>query len=168
MRIIKKLRYAWQKLEVRFYHYFGRWYQCGCGHATKWKSPLTIHGHEGVFKARSKTPDWCSECWSKAAIKCAWCGETIVPGDPITLYSPGPPTDLFFSSEEPGEAQQRRKQENFIVPDHAVVYREEPQLQLVGCLRIGCVDIFTDRAGFWTMPGKVRLMTLFEELTARG
>ena len=65
------------------------------------------------------------------AIQCAWCGEPIFIGDPITLYTP---------------------HRDFQIPAHAVVHSENP-LQLVGCLRWGCADTGADRAGFW-LPGE--------------
>jgi len=34
-------------------------------------------------------PPYCLDCYAKTAIRCAWCGGTIVPDGPITLYSPG-------------------------------------------------------------------------------
>lgn len=130
---------------------------------------LTIDGHAGVFCALSKTPEYCPECYAKAVIKCAWCGETILPGDPITLYSPGPPTELFISTKEPGEAQQQRQKKDFVVPEHAVIYQREPRLVLVGCLGWDCADTGGDRAGFWVMPGKVqRVATAMEMLLADG
>jgi len=89
VKFLRRLGHAWEKFQALYYRYLGRNYKCGCGHTAKWKTILTIHGHEGVFKAPSKTPAYCPQCWAQAAIKCAWCGGTIVPGDPITLYSPG-------------------------------------------------------------------------------
>lgn len=169
MQVLRKIGRSLERVQALFYRYFGRNYQCGCGHTAKWKTVLTIHGLTGVFRAPSKPPDYCPECFAKAAIKCAWCGGTILPGDPITLYSPGPPTELFFSTKEPGVAQQQRKQEDFVVPEHAVVYQREPRLVLVGCLGWDCADTGADRAGFWVMPGKVkRVATVYEMLMATG
>ncbi|MBI1833507.1 MAG: hypothetical protein HYR90_01650 [Candidatus Andersenbacteria bacterium] len=149
MRILRRIGLALQRWQAIFYVYFGRRYICGCGHTAKWKTVLTIHGHSGVYAPQSKKPDWCPECWAKAAIKCAWCGNTILPGDAITLYIP--------------------TKEDFQIPEHAVVYKREPQVQLVGCLGWDCAMSGADRAGFWVMPGKVqRVMSPMEKLMANG
>ncbi|MBP9856187.1 MAG: hypothetical protein KBC48_02715 [Candidatus Pacebacteria bacterium] len=72
----------------------------------------------------------------KQVIKCAWCGEAIVPGDPITLYTPRP---------------------DFVIPDHAqsVCDLGGHRVRLVGCPRPSCADSGADYAGTWEMPGKV-------------
>ncbi len=169
MSIFLRITKGWKKFQVAFYRRFGRDYLCECGHTTKWKAALTIDGHEGVFSALSKKPQWCPECYAKAAIKCAWCQGTILPGEPITLYSSLPPNDFFVSSGGIGKAREQREKGNFVIPDHAVVYRQEPYVQLVGCLRRGCCDTGGDRAGFWVMPGKVkRVMTAIEQMIAQG
>ncbi len=149
MRLLHKLRTRWEKIQTTVYQFLGRNYKCGCGHVAKWKTVLTVHGDSGVFTLPSRKPDYCSQCWAEAAIKCAWCEGTIVPGDAITLYTPS--------------------KKGFNVPEHAVIYRHEPHLQLVGCLRWNCADTGVDRTGFWIMPGKVqRAMSPIEELMARG
>jgi hypothetical protein len=77
-------------------------------------------------------------------IRCAWCGGYILPGEPITLYTPC--------------------SEDFKIPDYAVVYKEDPK-QLVGCLRWNCAESGADRTGFWIIPGKVlRCLSPIEEL----
>lgn len=149
MQLLQKLGHVWEKFQAFYCRYLGRNYKCGCGHTTKWKTILTIHGHEGVFKAPSKKPDYCPYCWAKAAIKCAWCSDTILPGDAITLYTP--------------------REKDFVITPHAVVYQKEPRLQLVGCLGWNCADTGADRSGFWVMPGKVqRVASPFEMLMATG
>ncbi len=58
--------------------------------------------------------------------------------------------------------------QHFEVPEHAVVYREKPELLLIGCLRRSCADLI-DRYGFWVMPGKVqRAMSVTEMVEAGG
>lgn len=86
---------------------------------------------------------------SNMVIRCAWCGNPIFPGDPITLYSPD---------------------EGFQIPDYAVVYNQDP-LMLVGCLLWDCADTGADRGGFWvpdeTKPGhgKVhRVLSALEQI----
>ena len=71
--------------------------------------------------------DYCLDCIGKMAIRCAWCGDPIFIGNPITLYTP---------------------HGDFQVPEHAIVYNKEP-LQLVGCLGWNCAETGADRAGFW-------------------
>ena len=125
-----------------------------CGHRTKRSGPVSAFGRTTTTKMpmnKNSSVDYCLDCIGKMAIRCAWCSDPIFIGDPITLYSPGPRTGLF-SSERPSEAQKTRKQDGFVVPDGAVVYRENP-LTLVGCLGWNCADTGADRAGFW-LPGE--------------
>jgi len=102
-----------------------------CGHETKLvgqvsafnrKTTLTIHPPKG------EKPGYCHSCLGLMSIRCAWCGEPIFIGDPITLYTP--------------------TESNFKIPDHAVVHKQDP-LQLVGCLGWDCALSGIDRAGFW-------------------
>lgn len=72
------------------------------------------------------------------AIRCAWCGNRIFIGDPITLYTP--------------LTQELTQNNDFQVPENAVVYSKDP-LQLVGCLGWNCAESGADRAGFW-VPGE--------------
>lgn len=125
-----------------------------CGHRTKRGGPVSAFGRTITTKMPKNddgSVDYCLDCIGKMAIRCAWCGDPIFIGDPITLYSPGPRAG-FFSSEEPSEAQKVREQDGFVVPDGAVVYRENP-LTLIGCLGWNCADTGADRAGFW-FPGE--------------
>jgi hypothetical protein len=78
------------------------------------------------------------------AIRCAWCGNVIFIGDPITLYTPA--------------------KKDFSIPEYAKIYTDKP-LRIVGCLRWDCAETGADRAGFWMPPGKVhRMPTAFEKL----
>lgn len=139
--------HVWDNTRVFFSKNFGRNYLCKCGHKAKWKTRLFIGGSQGIYTLHKDT-DYCPECFSKAAIKCAWCGKPIMPGDPITLYTP--------------------RKNDFEVPKHAVVWETDP-LQLVGCLRWGCAESGADRSGFWEMPGRVqRVASPIEMLLARG
>lgn len=93
--------------------------------------PLAKNGH----------PDYCLECIGKMSIRCAWCGEPITIGDPITLYHP---------------------KKEFEVPDYAVKYGESDKQSLVGCLRWDCADTLA-LCGQWMPPGVVRRApSLFE------
>ena len=125
-----------------------------CGHRTKRSGSVSVFGRTTTTKMpmnKNGSVDYCLDCIGKMAIRCAWCSDPILIGDPITLYSPGPRAG-FFSSEEPSEGQKTREQDGFVVPDGAVVYRENP-LTLVGCLGWNCADTGADRAGFW-LPGE--------------
>ncbi len=169
MSLSQAIARRWQRLKFAWRRRFGPdSYLCGCGHTATYKTVLSIHGREGEYVLPSANPLWCPQCFAKAAIKCAWCGYPIVPGDPVTLYTPGPRSDIFISTKEPSEAQIRRQQKEFVLPDGAVVYSQNP-LRVVGCLRWECADTGGDRAGFWVMPGKVRrVMTIEEMLLATG
>lgn len=105
-----------------------------CGHRTKRSGSVSAFGHAITTKMpknKSGSVDYCLDCIGKMAIRCAWCGDPIFIGEPITLYAP---------------------RGDFQVPDHAVVYSKEP-LQLVGCLGWDCAETGADRAGFW-LPGE--------------
>ncbi len=74
-------------------------------------------------------------------IQCAWCGEPIFIGDPVTLYLP--------------------RYEDMEVPGHAVPYGKGA---FVGCLRWECAESGTDRVGFWYPPGIVyRVLSPIEQ-----
>ena len=141
-----------------------------CGHQTKKTGEVRANGARYILSLplwKNGNPDYCIDCIANMSIKCAWCSHPIRVGDPITLYSPGPRMD-FISSEEPSEVQRVRAQDDFVVPDHAVVYCDDP-LMLVGCLRWDCADSGMDRQGFWFAPGKVhRVLSPIEMLLAGG
>lgn len=106
-----------------------------CSHKTKRKGFMKV-GENGTIMSMPLTengsPDYCLDCIGKLSIKCAWCGNDIAIGDPVTLYSPT---------------------ESFVVPDHAVPYTEGGSKALVGCLGWECAMTGADRAGFW-LPGE--------------
>lgn len=87
--------------------------------------PLASNGH----------PDYCLECIGKMSIRCAWCSEPIVIGEPITLEFP---------------------HEEFRVPDYAVKHGEGKEQTLVGCLRWDCADTLVTMCGQWMPPGIVK------------
>ncbi len=104
-----------------------------CGHETSAEGQISAHGETTTMAMPRNEAggfDYCLDCVAAMTIRCAWCGSVIFIGSPVTLYSP---------------------KENLAVPDHAVVYSENP-LRLVGCLGWDCADTGADRAGFW-MPG---------------
>lgn len=112
---------------------FNRTIVADCGHKTLIRDKVTAFGRSTVTTLpveNGKTP-YCHRCLEKMAIRCAWCGEPIFVGDPVTLYIPNKDTKL---------------------PDYAVHFEEG----VVGCLSIHCADTGADRAGFWYPPGTVK------------
>lgn len=106
-----------------------------CGHKTKRTGPMMVFGEQITMQMpinKDGTVDYCLDCLGKMSIHCAWCGEPISIGDPITLYTP--------------------RDKEFEVPEEAVIYTQEP-LRLVGCLRWDCAHTGADRGGFW-LPGE--------------
>lgn len=101
-----------------------------CGHKTRRRGNITAYGQSCTVKKMPRNEsgrfDFCLDCLAGMAIQCAWCGQAIFIGDPVTLYTPV---------------------EEFEVPDHAVVYSKDP-LRLVGCLGWHCAITGGDRAGF--------------------
>ncbi|MFA6077976.1 MAG: hypothetical protein WC724_03065 [Candidatus Paceibacterota bacterium] len=125
-----------------------------CGHHTKRTGKVSAFGHTITTKMpinEEGSVDYCLDCIAKMAIRCAWCGNPIFIGKPITLYTP-------VSAD-------------FKIPEYAVVYEREPSLQLVGCLRWDCAETGADRAGFW-VPGEdgkgrvERVPTVYEMIFA--
>ena len=121
-----------------------------CGRRTKRSGSVSAFGCTTIIKMpknESGSVDYCLDCIGKMTIQCAWCGNPIFIGDPITLYEP---------------------RDNFKVPEYAVVYNKGP-LQLVGCLGWNCANTGADRAGFW-LPGEdgkgrvERVPTVYEAL----
>lgn len=105
-----------------------------CGHRTKQSGRVSAFEQTITVtmpQNQNGSMDYCLDCIGGMAIQCAWCGDPIFIGEPITLYTP---------------------RSDFQVPEHAVVYNKEP-IQLVGCLSGNCAETGIDRAGFW-MPGE--------------
>lgn len=101
-----------------------------CGHRTEQEGRVSAFEHVIIIEMPRNeigSVDYCLDCIGKMAIQCAWCGNQIFIGDPITLYTP---------------------RCNFKVPEHAVVYAKKP-LQLVGCLDGNCAESRADKAGLW-------------------
>lgn len=132
---MSQLRYWWERLKTN------RFFQpknilADCGHLTKAVDVLTVFG----YGCTTRLPiigghtAYCHACLAKMVIRCAWCGQPIFVGDPVTLYTPG---------------------QNFVLPEYAQIYRRDP-LQIVGCLRWNCAATGADRAGFWVPPGQVK------------
>ena len=77
--------------------------------------------------------EFCYKCVADMAIRCVWCGELILIGDPVTLNSPN---------------------KDFKIPNWAVVYQTEP-LKLVGCGRTSCCFSRADYRGYLAPEGKI-------------
>lgn len=107
-----------------------------CGHKTKLNGLTSSFGDYykmSMPKNEHGSTDFCLECIGNMAIRCAWCGEPIWVGDPVTLYCVNIP---------------------FVPPKHAVRY-DKDETCFVGCLRSGCCHTGADRQGFWDPPGEV-------------
>lgn len=124
-----------------------------CGHYTKQSGSVSAFGqtiHTKMPKNKNCSFDYCLDCVSKMATRCAWCGNPIFIGEPITLYTPN--TD-------------------FKIPEYAVIYSKDP-LRVVGCLSRDCADTGGDVAGFW-LPGENgkghihRVPTIFETMLSQ-
>jgi hypothetical protein len=139
----RRLMSLFQRSSALFYRFFGHDYLCGCGHVSKRKTYLAIGDLRGVH-ILSKDKDYCPKCWADAVIPCAWCARPILPGDSVTLFSPG--------------------EEEFVL-SCATIYSENP-LRLVGCIRCSEMGV-ADRQGVWGMPGEVhRVPNIYEMLLA--
>jgi len=108
-----------------------------CGHKTKIKDSITAFGRTTITQipVRNGKTGYCHRCLEKMAIRCAWCGEPIFIGDPVTLYSPA--------------------DNKYKIPDYAILYKKEHN-SYVGCLCWECAESGADRGGFWLPPGKVK------------
>lgn len=128
-----------------------RTYTARCGHQTK--AVGILHFKHYKFQrsiiARDGRPDFCLECLQDMIIPCAWCGESIIPDDPVTLYSP--------------------IEEDYEPPEGSKVYSFGDPLVFVGCLRMDCAETGADRAGFWISPGEVsRVISPLEQVMGTG
>ncbi len=115
-----------------------------CPHRTKKMGLIKVHGRERIMSLKENDSggfDYCIACIAKKTIRCAWCGNPIFIGDPVTLYSP---------------------KKGVKMPDHAVRYKDTDCY--VGCLGWDCAETGGDRAGFWAWPGKVYRVPTVEEM----
>lgn len=123
----------WKLLRAR--NPFRKKIRAKCGHMTAFIGEMSAFGRRSVYEIKKQEEiEYCIACLERMAICCAWCGETIFIGDPITLYI----TD----------------NKNFTGHPFSVLYNEETG-ERVGCLKWDCADSGADRAGFW-IPGKDR------------
>lgn len=123
-------------------------YFAQCGHLTRKKDTVTAFGKiiECEIPLHNGFAEYCHACLAKMAIRCAWCGEPIFIGDPITLYSPN--------------------SKDVEMPKYAVPYENGT---FVGCLRWNCADSGADRSGFWMPPDEVyRVLSPMEQCLRSG
>ena len=134
---MRKILHRFQDLLFTFSNPLKKTYVANvCGHKTK-KTGLVLskNGRHTMSMPISENgnPDYCIDCISKMTIRCAWCGDSIHIGDPVTLYVPN---------------------EIYKIPEYAVKYKEDERC-FVGCLGWDCASSGADRQGFWMPPGKV-------------
>lgn len=66
-----------------------REYKAECGHTTKLRGSITKFSEEPreiVLLFENGKINFCLHCLEEAIIACAWCGKSIYPDEPITLY----------------------------------------------------------------------------------
>lgn len=133
----QSLKYRIKVYWIRFSNFFRKTHIANiCGHTTPIKGRITVFEESYTMKmplSDNGKPDYCLDCIGKMSIRCAWCGNPISIGDPVTLY-------LLGESERPAE--------------HAVAYKKDPRC-FVGCLGWDCANSGADRQGFWMPPGEV-------------
>lgn len=142
----------WIKFCLFLKDFFARTRTSKSGKRTKtsgWVKVFDKDLHLAIRANEDGTVDYTLDEIAAMAIRCAWCGEPIAIGDPVTLYL-----------ARPGIA----------IPPHAVRYNHQ---SLVGCLGWNCAETGADRAGFWEpdpdQPGKGRVRRVpspFEMLIA--
>lgn len=107
-----------------------------CGHKTKrlgWLSSFGITKDYLIpFNGQDRL-DYCHACLSQMSIRCGWCGEPILIGDPVTLFS--------LSDVNCDEAHK-----------DAMIYKIGSMAFLIGCFDINCVSGVLYCASFW-VPG---------------
>jgi hypothetical protein len=84
---------------------------------------------------------FCTACYARLAVPCAWCCQPIFLGDPVTLYT---------------------RVATYTPPAEAICYDGQ---QFVGCLRAGCAMTAADRSGFW-LPDPVTGMGRVERVAS--
>jgi hypothetical protein len=107
-----------------------------CGHKTYLSGEIIAFGQTRMFNLPiiGGEPGFCLDCYQKMAIQCPWCGQMILPGDPITLYKPEEkPVLLTF-------------------PEQSKIFSLIPT-RLIGCGGKGCCESKTDIVGIMSTKG---------------
>lgn len=119
-----------------------------CGHKSPVKKEIKsftkIRETTDTITAYPDKCEFCPDCIEKAAIRCAWCGTTILPGHLVTLY-------LTDGNK---------------VPEHAVEYiHETGEESYIGCMC--CADSGADFQGKLGFDSKVvRIASPYEQILA--
>ena len=126
-------------------------YDAKCGHGTYLRGTIGPEDDRREITLTLESdnrPEVCLDCIEKAIIRCAWCGDTIWPNDPITLYA------AMNKEFVPKEGSRKYDDDG-----SSAVY--------VGCLGWDCAKTGADRAGFWRIPVQVeRHQTPLEQCAA--
>ncbi len=108
-----------------------------CGHKTKIIGEIHYFNHTSIMEmelSKNGKPDYCLLCIAKMTIQCAWCGNPITIGSPITLFIP---------------------KKDFEIPNHTIAYQKDSLKKLVGCVHGNCIELPDDIQGYWMPPGKI-------------
>lgn len=133
-----------------------------CGHSTHVKGKLKSFkasfdgGEETTTEISLKLnkngeATHCLTCIEEASIRCNWCGGTIMPGEPITLYSPA--------------------KDDFTPPEYAVEYNPDnrDKSAYVGCLRWDCAETGADMCGHWGFDKQIhRVKSPYQQALETG
>lgn len=110
-----------------------------CDHPLISEGTVTVFGKEVQFGSRGVilNTDYCAQCIANMAIRCAWCGNIIFIGDPVTLL---------------------RSTDESQMPDYAVRYVQDASL-FIGCVDMDCCWSGGCLSGRWVTPGSVQLLS---------
>jgi len=131
-----------------------------CGHKTKIKGDIEVFLGKSMVHSKANISlildnngnvSHCFECIEEISIRCAWCGGTILPEDPITLY--------YATTKD------------FIPPEYAIEYNpgNHDRPSYVGCLRWDCAETGGDMCGHWGFDKQVhRSLSPIEQCILTG
>jgi hypothetical protein len=110
-----------------------------CGHETRLYDKITVTGKDDKTKEiklelTNLKPEYCHKCIEKTVIRCALCGEYILPGDLITLVSI----------------------KNSNIPKYAVAEGK----RFIACSARTCCSNGGNLCGRWSLPGKITPLPL--------
>jgi len=101
-----------------------------CGHRTYLSGEINAFGQTRVFDLPivGGKPGFCLYCYQKMVIQCPWCGNMILPGDPITVY------------------EVSKKPALLTFPEQSKVFSLIPT-RIIGCGGKGCCENEADIVG---------------------